>query len=358
MTDSKIEWTDATWPITVGCTRTAPAGSAQSGCGDASGGGCYAEQSVARVNRCSIGAGRPAPYADLVRLVKRGDRTVARWTGGAKFFPDRLAMPLRWKRPRRIFVSSQSDLFHESLTNEQIAAVFGVMAAAPRHTFQVLTKRARRMREWFEWLFWTATRVALDEKRDMDIDWLCRLVCSRAAAANPVGVNFGVAPGPWPLPNVWLGVSVEDQAAADERIPELLRTPAAVRWLSCEPLIGPVEIRGGRDGCGDCDPCIGGHPCGPHINVLHHDGIAWVVAGCESGPGARPCDVAWMRSLRDQCAAAGVPYFLKQAIPSKHVDTIEPPITCGRGSHRKAGGIIGLPYLDGVQHAAMPEVRK
>lgn len=132
--DSKIEWTDATWPITVGCTRTAPAGSAQSGCGDASGGGCYAEQSVARVNRCSIGAGRPAPYADLVRLVKRGDRTVARWTGGAKFFPDRLAMPLRWKRPRRIFVSSQSDLFHESLTNEQIAAVFGVMAAAPQHS--------------------------------------------------------------------------------------------------------------------------------------------------------------------------------------------------------------------------------
>ena len=128
--DSKIEWTDATWPITVGCTRTAPAGSVQSGCGDASGGGCYAEQSVARVNRCSIGAGRPAPYADLVKLVKRGDRTVARWTGRAKFFPDRLTMPLKWRRPRRIFVSSQSDLFHDDVTNEQIAAVFGVMAAA------------------------------------------------------------------------------------------------------------------------------------------------------------------------------------------------------------------------------------
>lgn len=359
MTDSKIEWTDATWPITVGCTRTAPAGSAQSGCGDASGGGCYAEQSVARVNRCSIGAGRPAPYADLVRLVKRGDRTVARWTGGAKFFPDRLAMPLRWKRPRRIFVSSQSDLFHESLTNEQIAAVFGVMAAAPRHTFQVLTKRAARMRAWFEWVSGMSgvnltsgavTRMACDPLTS------CLIKADRLGAKIPPA-DIQHAPS-WPLPNVWIGVSVENQAAADERIPELLRTPAAVRWLSCEPLIGPVEIRGGRDGCGDCDPCIGGHPCGPHINVLHHDGIAWVVAGCESGPGARPCDVAWMRSLRDQCAAAGVPYFLKQAIPSKHVDTIEPPITCGRGSHRKAGGIIGLPYLDGVQHAAMPEVRK
>jgi protein gp37 len=361
--DSKIEWTDATWPITVGCTRTAPAGSAQSGCGDASGGGCYAEQSVARVNRCSVGAGREPPYADLVKLVKRGDRTVARWTGHAKFFPDRLAMPLAWRRPRRIFVSSQSDLFHESLTNEQIAAVFGVMAAAPQHSFQVLTKRARRMREWFEWVAKNTSRYTwpTDERRPA---W--EFVEEEARAYIP-DIKATATGREWPLSNVWLGVSVENQAAADERIPELLRTPAAVRWLSCEPLLGPVEIRGERDRCGDCDPCLGGAPCsvtGTHLNALHPDGINWIVAGCESGPGARPCDVAWLRSLRDQCAAAGVAFFLKQAVEGGDTPIVTtngeraPAITAGPDSHRKAGGIIGLPYLDGRQHAEMPEERR
>ncbi len=350
--DTGIEWTDATWPITVGCTRTAPAGSVQSGCGDASGGGCYAEQSVARVNRCQVGAGRPAPYADLVKLVKRGDRTVARWTGHAKFFPERLAMPLRWKRPRRIFVSSQSDLFHDDLTNEQIAAVFGVMAAAPHHTFQVLTKRARRMREWFEW----AAGEFADRQRD--------IACAPHTFRSMLSAAFELLGRPskqaldaawhahdadlWPLPNVWLGVSTENQAAADERIPELLRTPAAVRWISAEPLLGPLKCRS--------------------LDVEHLPRLSWIVAGCESGPGARPCDVAWLRSLRDQCAAAGVAFFLKQAVLSnrgihcedQHHDHDDGCPTCqaitpGPGSHRKAGGVIGLPYLDGVQHAEMPK---
>ncbi len=168
-------------------------------------------------------------------------------------------------------------------------------------------------------------------------------------------------------PLIWLGVSVENQAAADERIPELLRTPAAVRWLSCEPLLGPVEIRGERDRCGDCDPCLGGAPCsvtGTHLNALHPDGINWIVAGCESGPGARPCDVMWLRSLRDQCAAAGVAFFLKQAVEGGDTPIVTtngeraPAITAGPDSHRKAGGIIGLPYLDGRQHAEMPEERR
>ena len=361
MTDSKIEWTDATWPITVGCTRTAPAGSAQSGCGDASGGGCYAEQSVARVNRCSIGAGRPAPYADLVRLVKRGDRTVARWTGGAKFFPDRLAMPLRWKRPRRIFVSSQSDLFHESLTNEQIAAVFGVMAAAPRHTFQVLTKRAARMRAWFEWVSGMSgvnltsgavTRMACDPLTS------CLIKADRLGAKIPPA-DIQHAPS-WPLPNVWIGVSVENQAAADERIPELLRTPAAVRWISAEPLIGPVQLGPvGLHYAYRCDECGDNavpesdgtcHDCGGGCE-MSRDRLDWCVMGAESGPGARAADPAWFRSLAEQCRDARVPVFFKQAVAGGGV-------TAGDGSKVKAGGIIGLPYLDGVQHAAMPEVRK
>lgn len=283
--DSKIEWTDATWPITVGCTRTAPAGSAQSGCGDAGGGGCYAEQSVARVNRCSIGAGRPAPYADLVKLVKRDDRTVARWTGGAKFFPERLAMPLRWKRPRRIFVSSQSDLFHESLTNEQIAAVFGVMAAAPRHTFQVLTKRAARMRAWFEWADDSTARSdwMRDARRPHHAPAVHKVMEHLARESAP-GLRFQENVSlAWPLPNVWLGVSVENQAAADERIPELLRTPAAVRWISAEPLIGPVDVVGvaareaARSALAANDIRAGGS-------------LDWCVMGAESGPGARAAD--------------------------------------------------------------------
>lgn len=339
--DSKIEWTDATWPITVGCTRTAPAGSVQSGCGDASGGGCYAEQSVARVNRCSIGAGRPAPYADLVKLVKRGDRTVARWTGRAKFFPERLAMPLRWERPRRIFVSSQSDLFHDDVTNEQIAAVFGVMAAAPQHTFQVLTKRARRMREWFEW----AGRLDLDRLQ------------ARAYSAIPESDHAGrlaIARGrgrSWPLRNVWLGVSVENQAAADERIPELLATPAAVRWISAEPLIGAVDLGLPRTWLVGATARKILRDTGARGAVPAHlqppPSLDWFVMGAESGPGARAADPAWFRGLAEQCRSAGVPVFFKQGV-------VGGGITAGPESHAKHGGLVGLPLLDGASLMEFP----
>ena len=246
--------------------------------------------------------------------------------------PEHLAAPLRWRRPRRVFVNSMSDLFHESLTNEQIAAVFGVMAASPRHTFQVLTKRAARMREWFEWYEGESGAGATP-------------LAAILAARDHVGAlaSRDHEFGPWPLPHVWIGVSVENQAAADERIPELLRTPAAVRWLSCEPLIGPVDLAAAS----------------PNARSLVED-LDWIVAGCESGPGARPCDVAWLRSLRDQCATAGVAYFLKQAkhTPGEFISSATLAIGLDTGSHRKAGGVIGLPYLDGRQHVEMPEVRR
>ena len=271
-------------------------------------------------------------WAGVARLAAARERDE-----DVRFVAEHLADPLKWRKPRRIFVNSMSDLFHEKLTNEQIAAVFGVMAAAPHHTFQVLTKRARRMREWFAWvgddgLVWSRLVEAIRKTHR-----------PRPSVERLVTTSLDSRLLAWPLPNVWLGVSAENQAAADERIPDLLATPAAVRWVSAEPLLGPLNLNA------KCPPFYAPH--------LRSDRISWVVAGCESGPGARPADVEWFRALRDQCATAGVAFFLKQAVRRggewtdwKYV------IGPGPGSKQKAGGVIELPYLDGVQHAAFPEV--
>lgn len=349
-----IEWTDETWNPIRGCTRVSE------GCRH-----CYAEQQAARIVR--MGDGKPTPYDGLVKLV--GPDKEPRWTGVVSFVPDVLSVPLRRKKPTRYFVNSMSDLFHESLSNEQIAAVFGVMAACHQHTFQILTKRARRMREWFEWVEREAAKAGPGAEVMLCVD------C--ADEHDVLGERFVISP-PWPLPNVWLGVSVENQAAADERIPELLRTPAAVRFLSCEPLLGPVNLAAwlpGEDECQSCgatSPAVDGDAC-PACGEIDHlvrvvDGEAaervgslhWVIAGCESGPGARPADSSWYRALRDQCAEAGVAFFLKQATEegtwagdNEHEQTV----LCGPGSHRKPGGVIGAPYLDGVQHLAFPAAK-
>lgn len=351
MGDTKISWTmgddgtpGRTWNPIRGCSRTIAAGAAQSGCGDQTGGGCYAERMAGRF------CGPRHPYDGLVRITPKG----ARWTGEVRMVPEHLADPIRWKKPRRIFVNSMSDLFHEKLNNEQIAAVFGVMAAAPRHTFQVLTKRAKRMREWFTWVEQRAEhgkRLFPNDDREWRIHQLLN-VAARRDGATETPPHHG---GPWPLPNVWMGVSVENQAAANERIPELLRTPAAVRFLSCEPLIGAVDIGHWLDLC---------HKCHVLNDVTHEErhaashgpALHWVIAGCESGPGARPCKVAWLRSLRNQCKEAGVAFFLKQAHNPPPTVLGFDDLCDGPGSRRKAGGLIELPYLDGVQHAAFPKV--
>ena len=318
---TSISWTDASWNPIRGCSRVS------AGCTR-----CYAERQAARFS------GDGQPYAGLVRNGK--------WTGEVRMAAEHLADPLRWKKPRRIFVNSMSDLFHEKLTNEEIAAVFGVMAAAPQHTFQVLTKRAERMREWFAWM---KNAENFSPQATMHVE-----ACEHDAIGEDEDDSIAerILDAEWPLPNVWLGVSVENQAAADERIPELLATPAAVRFLSCEPLIGPVlltmtdEARRGQ--------------WFDYLTGPNH--IDWVIAGCESGPGARACDVAWLRSLREQCAAAGVPFFLKQAVaqnvPDKHSGSgMRVAIDgCADDSKIKAGGVIERPRLDGVQHLAFPEI--
>ena len=262
---SKIEWTDCTWNCVVGCSRVSP------GCEN-----CYAERFVHR--------GLSPQHRGLTVMRQTGPG----WTGEVRLVEGALAKPLGWRKPRRVFVNSLSDLFHERLSMQAVARVFAVMAEASRHTFQILTKRPKRMRELLSSdLFWhdvdeawcsLFSRDRTDEQHDA--------VCERFETQR--------------LPNVWLGVTAEDQARADERIPVLLDTPAALRFVSYEPALGPVDLR---------------LPKGAHAADLRAAGaslIDWLIVGGESGPGARPFDVAWARSAVTQCAAAGVPCFVKQ----------------------------------------------
>ena len=238
---SAIEWTDATWNPTTGCDRVSP------GCAN-----CYALDLAARLKRMG-----------QVAYQRDGDPRTSGPGFGLTLHPSRLLLPLHWSRPRRVFVNSMSDLFHPEVPDGYIAQVFAAMALGPRHTFQLLTKRPERMRAWL---------AGPDAELEV-----------RAAAA-------AMAPGPhgfaWPLPNVWLGASVENSRWRT-RIDELRGAPASVRFLSCEPLLGPL----GR---------------------LDLEGIHWVIVGGESGQRHRPVRVEWIREARDQCVGAGVPFFFKQ----------------------------------------------
>jgi protein gp37 len=262
---TNIAWTSSTWNPLRGCTRVSE------GCRF-----CYAESVAARFS------GPGLPYEGLARSTPNG----ARWTGELRLVEKHLEDPLRWRKPRRIFVNSMSDLFHENVPDEWIDRIFAVMALAPEHTFQVLTKRPERMRAW-------AARS----------NWSTTVLCTEVYKTG--GGTLDADPGGslgWPLPNVWLGVSTEDQKTADERIPILLDTPAAVRFVSAEPLLGPVLFdESPRYWLGSASQSRG-----------MHDGLDWIIAGGESGPNARPCDVAWIRSIVEQCRAAGTACFTKQ----------------------------------------------
>ncbi len=324
--NTPIEWTDHTWPVVNGCARISP------GCGGKAGeGGCYAERLAATRLK------HHPKYKGLATYGPNGPR----WTRESRLWEPDLEMPLRLRKPSRIFVANLGDLFFEKVTNEEIAAVFGVMAVAPQHTFQVLTKRPARMREWFKWVreekrghwhgevgfLWNCLMDLLglgDDPSEESDTWegAWRSAYTHYHGKEPATKLGDVgACWPWPLPNVCLGVSVEDQQRADERIPLLLQCPAAVRFLSVEPLLGAVDL------CALACPRDGAR----HFSALdgrawsHEERgprIDWVIAGGESGPGARPCDVAWIRSIVQQCNAAGVGCFVKQlgAHPYERVD--------------------------------------
>jgi protein gp37 len=327
MGDTAIEWTHRpgtrgrTWNPVRGCSRTIAAGAKQSGCGDGTGGGCYAERTAGRF--CGPGQ----PYEGLVRITAKG----ARWTGEVRLVVDHVRDPLRWREPSTVFTNSMSDLFHESLDDSSIDYVVAVMmicalrSNGPRHVFQTLTKRSARLRAYFSDPT-TQERVARRAGAMMeDGDAWFDLIAFR---------DEGLV-----HPSMWWGVSTENQEAFDERWPDLEATPAAMRFLSCEPLIGGINA----------------------MPATQSGKLGWLIVGCESGPRSRPTDTRWLRWLREQCQDSNVPFFLKQAVDvgderfGVNSEGMPQGITCGTGSKRKAGGVVGSPYLDGTQHIAFPE---
>ncbi len=364
--DTKIEWTDASWtPIRAHNLATDKIGwhceKVSAGCKN-----CYAGP----INR-RLGTGldyKPGHQRDIAIFL---DETM-------------LLAPLKWRRPRRIFVCSMTDLFADFVTDAMIDCVFAAMALAPQHTFQVLTKRPERMRAYVSDP-WVEERV-----RDVAAVLLRRRF--EIPDAVPAELLAAIDPLPWPLPHVWLGVSAEDQEAADARVPVLLATPAAVRFVSVEPMLGPVDltphlfISTHEDAALLEGPDEGPPPVLPFRDpaTTHPDDIAtprlnWVIVGGESGPGARPMHPDWARSLRDQCAAAGVAFHFKQwgewvpAVFSGQVlesrgggqPTVAwPDGTIARGKAEDKGGPgtslfkVGKKgagrLLDGVQHDGVP----
>lgn len=317
MGDTAISWCDKVWNCIRGCTRESP------GCIN-----CYAEDTALSVNRRFAGAGRPMPYDGLIELID-GD---PRWTGEIRFVPEHLEDPLSWRDPKKIFVASMSDPHHPKLARDHLDQMVAVNSLAGIfggvHTYQWLTKRAGRQRDYF-----------LDPEVWGRVEVAARRIFKRRTKGHAFERGKTLI---GPLPNMWIGTSVENRKHGVPRIDELRDTPACVRFLSIEPLLEDL---------GD----------------LNLRGIHWVIAGCESGPRARPCHADWLRSIRDQCAAAGVAFFLKQAVREDRpqstgvrdgrgdpVVELVPVVRLGQGSKRKKLGVIELPYLDGEQHAAFP----
>lgn len=288
MSDTNIAWADKVWNPIVGCSKVS------AGCRN-----CYAEVMGRRLRAMALAKvekeERPGKLGAYLEAVdERG-----RWTGKVVTMPEALGEPLKWRKPARIFVNSMSDLFHPGVPFEFIAAVFGVMAACPQHTFLVLTKRPERAVEFFRWL-----------DTDGAVDIQQHTVKLLRAHGVETGCGSCFDHDDWPLPNVHLGVSVEDQATADERIPVLLQCPAAVRWVSYEPALGPVDFSSALSEWGP----------GLLADTMFNVGVRrvtipcldWAVVGGESGPNARPFDVAWARSVVRQCRDAGVACYVKQ----------------------------------------------
>jgi protein gp37 len=292
--NTAIEWSDASWNPVLGCARVSP------GCDH-----CYA------IIQARIRAGNPNPKVAAafdgltVQTPGRAD-----WTGRVNLLPERLEQPLHWRKPRKVFVNSLADLFYEDVPDQFIAEVFAVMAMARWHTFQLLTKRHGRMRSLLTSPEFRAMYEARWDQLAADLGRGGR------AWADYIDTHFGQQ-APWPIPNLCLGVSAEDQHWAAIRVHALLscQPAAGVLWVSAEPLLGAIDLRNLQirgnvfvDALyGDVKTAAG------EIYAACPGSVSWVVAGGESGPGARPMLPEWARSLRDQCQDARIPFLFKQA---------------------------------------------
>lgn len=357
--NSAIEWTDATWnPIRARNLKTGKVGwhceHATTGCEF-----CYAEGFNKR-----LGTGltfKPGHRRDIEIFLDE----------------EMLTQPLRWKKPRMIFVCSMTDLFADFVPVEWIDRVFAVMALAPQHTFQVLTKRAQRMRDY---MTLTRSKMGAETLGAYECIYNAMGDLGPGGLTDPYPFRKAYPNGmPWPLPNVWLGVSAERQEEADERIPLLLQAPAAIRFISAEPLLGPIDLNhihehGETLGGGYWDSwesCITGKRfdmwAGDDEDPMRsgHPKLDWVIAGGESGRNARPMHPDWARGLRDQCSSVGVPYFFKQWGEHVHAGQctlraeqpwtevwIDENTVVARVGKKAAGRL-----LDGELHNAMPAVR-
>lgn len=294
-----IEWTDTVWNPVTGCSKVSEGYR-----------NCYAF-ALHNMRHKAFQEGKKLP------------QQYAKPFGEIQLFPERLDQPLRWKKPRRIFVNSMSDLFHDQVPDEYLDQVFAVMLACAtlevrNHTFQILTKRPERMLKYFTdrepselVKAWAKAGDGWIHVGDGDM-YFSEYIGSRTryewnengtAKAGSEFKPFGHLSGVFPLPNVWLGTSVENQKAADERIPLLLQIPAAVRFLSCEPLLGQVDLEFWTQF---------EHPDNEGYGLEAIKGLGWVIVGGESGTNARPMHPEWVEGLRDQCEEYGVPFFFKQ----------------------------------------------
>lgn len=352
---SKIEWTDATWQPITGCSIVSP------GCTN-----CYAMK---------LAGGRLRNLPSRKGLTS-DSKAGPVWNGEVRFNKDWLLQPLQWKKPRKIFVCAHGDLFHESVPDEWIDQVFAVMALSPQHTFQVLTKRAARMREYC---------LTLGRHHEVDRVSIAMKVIHEQHGIGANGAFYTMGTVGWHFENIWLGVSTERQQEADERIPLLLQTPAAVRFISAEPLLGPIDLNRIHEGFDTpegarvdlWESCLTGKRydmwAGDDEDPMQpgHPKLDWVIVGGESGANARPMHPAWPRSLRDQCEAAGVAFHFKQwgqfvpeSCAARDHQGAHTSQTFGKSCVKQGGEIfwsVGKAkagrLLDGVEHNGFPQVQ-
>lgn len=327
---TKIQWTNETWNPVRGCSRVSE------GCRN-----CYAERQAARFARSIDDIPGPRvgqthdPFHGFVERVNGHPA----WTGKVELVANKLTEPLHWRKPKRIFVNSMSDLFHEKITDGELLLLFAIMAnshiatgMSKTHTFQILTKREERMFDFCSRIRWRSGLCVIEYPEEMilnnmpylnDLDPWVNLI-----NGDNIHREIVERPATWVPPQIWLGVSVEDQAMADRRIPVLLKTPAAKRFVSYEPALGPVDFK--RFLPIQLDPSryvasqLGDRSTDGFTDGTF-PGLDWIIPGGESGPYARPCDIAWARNTIAQCKEAGVPCFVKQLGASPYLIDMQAP---------------------------------